>query len=257
MGEFRLAGLVSHCKIASECRSAVPELRRDNCSNAAPVSTIWRHFQSLGECWEFQLSRAAVDAEPEILEGPHIRVGLTFSKELDNLIASPRNPANNALERALGTVDRPSVLTASFVYQLPFGSGRQFGSPNRVVGALIDNWQVAGVVSYSSGAPFDDSRQRLHVGEHSRHLLPELQSLIHRRRAYSWSIRERERSRIDAHGLYQQSRLCGSGAVHGRQRCAFGCVRALCAAPCGCGSQFAQRVQNARAGQPGIAGGRV
>ncbi|HWB87325.1 MAG TPA: carboxypeptidase-like regulatory domain-containing protein [Bryobacteraceae bacterium] len=78
-------------------------------------------------------------------------LGYTFSKELDDL-AGPRNPFDNSLEKAPGTIDRAHVLSATFVYQLPFGAGHLLGS-NRVASAIIGGWQVAGVVTYNSGAP--------------------------------------------------------------------------------------------------------
>jgi hypothetical protein len=79
-------------------------------------------------------------------------LGYTFSKELDDL-ATPRNPFNNALERAPGTIDRPHVFTGTFVYALPFGAGHALGNSNGFVGALVSNWQISGIVSFSSGAP--------------------------------------------------------------------------------------------------------
>ncbi len=78
--------------------------------------------------------------------------GYTFSKQLDNLSA-PRNPFDNSLEKALGAVNRPNVMTATWVYQLPFGAGHQWNSSNAVVQAVISDWQISGVATYSSGAP--------------------------------------------------------------------------------------------------------
>ena len=80
-------------------------------------------------------------------------VAYTYSKELDNLFSTSRNPFDNSLEKALGAVNRPSVFTATFVYQLPFGAGHQMNSGNRVLSTVISGWQIAGVASYSSGAP--------------------------------------------------------------------------------------------------------
>lgn len=94
--------------------------------------------------------------------GLTVMLGYTFSKEIDDISGSTssttanilsRNPNNNALERALGTIDRPQVFTATFVYKLPFGAGHKLGAGNAVVSHVVSNWQIAGIVSYSSGSP--------------------------------------------------------------------------------------------------------
>jgi hypothetical protein len=78
--------------------------------------------------------------------------GYTFSKELDDL-ATARNPFNDGLEKAPGTIDHAHVITATFVYALPFGAGHALSSGNAVINNLISNWQITGIVTYSSGAP--------------------------------------------------------------------------------------------------------
>ncbi|MDQ2949890.1 MAG: TonB-dependent receptor, partial [Acidobacteriota bacterium] len=85
--------------------------------------------------------------------GLNFIVAYTYSKELDNLFSPSRNPFDNSLEKAPGAVNRPSVFTATFVYQLPFGAGHRMNSGNRVLSTVISGWQIAGVASYSSGAP--------------------------------------------------------------------------------------------------------
>ena len=47
-----------------------------------------------------------------------------------------------------------SVLTFSYVYQMPFGSGKKFGSQwNPVTKAVLGNWQLSGIVTEHSGFP--------------------------------------------------------------------------------------------------------
>ena len=79
-------------------------------------------------------------------------IGYNFSKQLDDL-ATPRNPDNDALEKAPGAVNRPHVFNATFVYQLPVGAGHRFAASNRILNAIVSDWQIAGVVTASSGAP--------------------------------------------------------------------------------------------------------
>ncbi len=49
----------------------------------------------------------------------------------------------------------PQIFVFSGVYQLPFGSGRQFmQSPNKFVQEVLGDWQAAGILSMHSGLPF-------------------------------------------------------------------------------------------------------
>src|SRR5258705_207307 len=86
-------------------------------------------------------------------QGLTFTLSYTFSKQLDNLVASPRNPFNNALEKAPGVIDHPHVGAAIFVYQLPFGAGHKINSSSRIVSAALSHWQISGLVFYSSGSP--------------------------------------------------------------------------------------------------------
>ncbi len=79
-------------------------------------------------------------------------VNYVFSKEMDNL-GSNRDPFHGYLDRAPGSSDRPHVLAATAVWQLPFGKGHALGSGNKAVEALVSGWQLSGVVTYSSGTP--------------------------------------------------------------------------------------------------------
>jgi len=80
-------------------------------------------------------------------------LGYTFSKELDNLLGTPRNPFNAALEKAPGAIDHPHVFTGTFGYALPFGKGHNMNPSNSVVRALVSNWLVSGIATYNSGSP--------------------------------------------------------------------------------------------------------
>ncbi len=84
--------------------------------------------------------------------------GLTFSgsyvwsKEIDN-IARGRTAYNHAIEKAVGNIDRTNVISASFTYALPFGKGKWIGGGNPFVSALVSNFEVAGIYTFSTGAP--------------------------------------------------------------------------------------------------------
>jgi len=79
--------------------------------------------------------------------------GYTFSKELDNLLASTRNPFDYSLEKSRGGIDHRHVFQGTFSYQLPFGKGHKLNPGNAAVRAIAEGWNIAGVVQFSSGAP--------------------------------------------------------------------------------------------------------
>lgn len=59
---------------------------------------------------------------------------------------------NRRLERDLSNGDIPNVFVASFTYDLPFGKGRRFNT-HGIAGALLNNFELAGVVTLQSGIP--------------------------------------------------------------------------------------------------------
>jgi hypothetical protein len=85
--------------------------------------------------------------------GLTFQAGYTFSKELDNLLASARDPFNYALEKSRGSIDHRHVFQGTVAYQLPFGAGRRLNPRNAVARAVAGGWNLAGVITFSSGAP--------------------------------------------------------------------------------------------------------
>jgi hypothetical protein len=79
--------------------------------------------------------------------------GYTYSKQMDNLLSTPRNPFDRSLERARGAIDHTHVVTGTATYQLPFGRGHQLNPGNAVARALVSGWNLSGIFSFSTGAP--------------------------------------------------------------------------------------------------------
>src|ERR1019366_1134123 len=77
-------------------------------------------------------------------------VNYTFSKELDDLVGV-RDPNKDFLEKGPGTIDHPTVASATFVYRLPFGKGRKLSAG--VLNPVVSNWQISGLFTYQGGAP--------------------------------------------------------------------------------------------------------
>ena len=88
--------------------------------------------------------------------GLFAQVSYTWSKWFaDN--TSPNVYAVNR-EKDLSGADRPHVFTMAYVYDLPFGKGRKFGSNiNPVLDVILGGWKASAVHHYQSGTPFSVS----------------------------------------------------------------------------------------------------
>jgi hypothetical protein len=95
-------------------------------------------------------------------------VSYTYSKFLDDVDGNnawsyngPTNagvaPANNynlAADKSVDAGDIPQALVASYIYQLPVGRGKSFGSGmNRVADAVVGGWQISGIATFKGGIP--------------------------------------------------------------------------------------------------------
>ncbi|HTS12125.1 MAG TPA: TonB-dependent receptor [Candidatus Limnocylindrales bacterium] len=69
-----------------------------------------------------------------------------------SIIQSSYDPRQN---RASSDFDTRHVITADWVYQLPFGRGKAFGNgAGRLTDAAISGWQFSGLGRWTSGLPF-------------------------------------------------------------------------------------------------------
>jgi len=82
-----------------------------------------------------------------------------------------QNPLDRKAERSLDNQHRKHSLTASYVYELPFGRGRKFGANSaKALDLIAGGWSVAGIHSFASGRPFglDVRGQPANTGQLSR-----------------------------------------------------------------------------------------
>jgi len=64
----------------------------------------------------------------------------------------PQNPNNVKAERGLAEFDVKHRAVVSYIWEVPFGHGRQFGdSANRLVDALLGGWNITGIHTFQSG----------------------------------------------------------------------------------------------------------
>jgi hypothetical protein len=66
-----------------------------------------------------------------------------------------RDSYHPKLDYGLSTHDVPQSFAEAFLYQLPYGHGRQFGgSTPQIVNQILGRWNLSGAVRLSSGLPF-------------------------------------------------------------------------------------------------------
>ena len=80
-----------------------------------------------------------------------------------------QNPYNVQADKGPSAIDLPQIFSAAWVYQLPFGHGQKFDSGNKIVDYIIGGWNLNGIVTLTSGEPFDiglggDPAQTLNFG---------------------------------------------------------------------------------------------
>ncbi|HVZ19286.1 MAG TPA: TonB-dependent receptor [Terriglobales bacterium] len=97
--------------------------------------------------------------------GLNLNVSYTYSKFLDNVQGSSgwafpgsgsqvRDAYNLAAERSVDTSDIPHSLVVNYIYELPFGHGKQFGGNwTKPVNAVLGGWQFTGIFYAKSGFP--------------------------------------------------------------------------------------------------------
>jgi len=93
----------------------------------------------LSYTWSKLIDAASSVFDASILAGPvaNFPVADTFNPRRD---------------RDVSTGDIPHNLVASFVWDLPWGSGRRF-EPHGLAGVLLKGWQLGGIATLQSGAP--------------------------------------------------------------------------------------------------------
>ncbi len=89
--------------------------------------------------------------------GFEFQSSFTWAKSLDNG-QSYQNAYNANGERGLSSIDVARRLTLSWVYELPFGRGRRFGSgTSRAVDFVLGGWQFNGITTFQTGTPLSIS----------------------------------------------------------------------------------------------------
>ncbi len=105
-----------------------------------------------------------VKLESRLSRGLYLLNSFTWSKAIDNgsqvleepngNTGTPQNISDLASNKGIGAYDQPFNNTTSFVWEIPFGRGKEYGSDIApVLDAFIGGWTLSGVNTMTSGQP--------------------------------------------------------------------------------------------------------
>jgi hypothetical protein len=81
-------------------------------------------------------------------------VAYTFAKTINWWAGGIQQPQYWALNKGLSGSDQPHQLSATFVYETPFGSGKKFLSNGGALAHIVGGWQLNGFFTARSGTPY-------------------------------------------------------------------------------------------------------
>jgi hypothetical protein len=99
--------------------------------------------------------------------GVYLLNSFTWSKAIDNAAGhlesfngdnSRANLQNLPAEKGLGSYNQPLNNTSTFVWEVPFGRGRRWGSASHaLVNGVLGGWRTTGIYTMTSGQPINIS----------------------------------------------------------------------------------------------------
>jgi hypothetical protein len=118
--------------------------------------------------WDYSGGRSHYNALQVSLNGKQYKgltylISYTWSKSVDIGCTGwygvegcgIENPYNVNANEGPSAIDLPQIFVASWTYQVPFGTGKQFSSGNKALNYVLGGWALNGILTLTSGAPFD------------------------------------------------------------------------------------------------------
>ncbi len=96
-----------------------------------------------------------VTAKKRLSMGLQFEGFYTWSKSIDNGEGGYEDAFRIKLNRAITDLDVPHRFILNYVYELPFGRNRRFGTDMpRLLDAFLGGWMLDGITNYQSGGAF-------------------------------------------------------------------------------------------------------
>ena len=134
-----------------------------------PIEKLFRQYPLFPQNFVYTESSGSsiyhalqVKAERRFTNGLAFLLSYTYAHSIDTNSTfgstdvnanAPQNSFDLAAEKASSDFDYRHRLSIAYVYDLPFGSGR-FESGNSALNYTIQGWQLSGIVTAQTGAPF-------------------------------------------------------------------------------------------------------
>jgi len=142
-------------------------LRTDGRPSAVTVSAILRPASRLNESHGNSIYHSfQLKIEKRYSKGLYMLVAYTNSKlnsdasdntqQLGgswNATQGVISPYEQRRARTVSSDDVPQILSAAFVYDLPFGKGQRYANRGGAVNALVGGWQLSPLIHLQSGTP--------------------------------------------------------------------------------------------------------
>jgi hypothetical protein len=102
-----------------------------------------------------------VSSEGRSAHGISYKLAYTYSKAINygcdmyGSFCDVQDPYHFEKDKGVAGFDLTHIFSSGVVYELPFGRGKRWSSGNGAVNRLIGGWQMNGILSLSSGRPYD------------------------------------------------------------------------------------------------------
>jgi hypothetical protein len=136
----------------------VPTVQQPNVAtqNQRPFQP-WAIIESTRSGASQNFGQLQLEATKRFTGGSMFQLQYSWTRSLDNVDSSggPMIPQYPGLDYGNSAGIRRHSMVAHYVYQVPVGRGkRYFGQMGRALDALAGGWQISGITSYQTGAPF-------------------------------------------------------------------------------------------------------
>jgi hypothetical protein len=117
----------------------------------------WATINSTRSGGSQNFNQLQLEATKRFSGGSMFQLQYSWTRSLDNVDSSggPMIPAYPGLDYGNSGGIRRHSAVAHYVYQVPIGRGKKyFGGMSRPLDAIVGGWQVSGITTYVTGAPF-------------------------------------------------------------------------------------------------------
>lgn len=102
-----------------------------------------------------------VSSEGRSVNGLSYKLAYTYSKAINfgcdmyGSFCDVQDPYHFERDKGVAGFDLTHILSSGVVYELPFGKGKRWSTGSSAVNRLVGGWQLNGILSLSSGVPYD------------------------------------------------------------------------------------------------------